>query len=64
MAKVENKKSRNDIKVWHPGECDVNPQAGKVAINMDIQRYGERTLIVLGQLPRISYEPFRKIVHL
>ena len=34
MAEVKNGKSRNDVKVGHPGERDVNPEAGKLAINM------------------------------
>ena len=34
MAKVEIEKSRNDVKVGHLGERDVNPEAGKLAINM------------------------------
>ena len=33
VAKVKNEKSRNDVKVGHPGEGDVNPDA---AINMDV----------------------------
>ena len=59
MAKVKNEKSRNDVKVWHPSERYVNPEAGKLAINMDVQANSERTLIVLGQLSRVSYESFR-----
>ena len=29
MAKLKNGKSRNDVKAGHPGERDVNPEAGK-----------------------------------
>ena len=36
MAKVKNEKSPNDVKVGHPDEGDVNPEAGKLAINMNV----------------------------
>ena len=36
MAKVNNEKSRNDVKVGHLSERDVNPEAGKLAINIDV----------------------------
>ena len=36
MAKAEIEKFRNDVKVGHPGERDVNPEAGKLAINIDV----------------------------
>ena len=36
VAKVKNEKFRNDVKVGHPDERDVNPEAGKLAINMDV----------------------------
>ena len=61
MAKVKNEKSRYDVEVGHPGERDVNPEAGKVKINMDVKAYSEKTLIVFGQLSRVSYESFRKL---
>ena len=57
----ENEKSRNDVKVQHPGERDVNPEAGKLAINIDVQACSERTLMVLRQLSRVSYESFRQL---
>ena len=39
MAKVENEKSRNYVKDKYPNEHDVNPEAGKLAINMDVKAY-------------------------
>ena len=61
MAKVKNKKSQNDVKVRHPGERDVNLEAGKLAINMDVQAYREGTLMVLRQLSHVSCESFQKL---
>ena len=58
MAKVKNERSRNNVKVGHPGERDVNPEAGKLAINMDVYAYSENTLMVLRQLSRVSCESF------
>ena len=49
------------MKVGHPGERDVNPDAGKLVINMDKEAYGERTLIVLRQLSHVSCESFQKL---
>ena len=32
----KNGKSPNDIKVGHPGELDLNPEAGKLAIKIEV----------------------------
>ena len=61
VAKEKNGKSQNDVKVGHPSEGDVNPEVEKPAINLDLQAYRERTLIVLGQLSPVSYESFREM---
>ena len=51
-------KSGNDVKVRHLGECNVNPQAGKLAINMDEEANSERTFIVLGNCPAFHMNRF------